>query len=281
MRITLTIRKRFEEQAAERFEAAKKAKRKLEGARATIVRFERELPKTVEKVVSAARTKAWYERFRWSRAPDSTLLVGGRDAGTNEVLLKRHLELDDLVVHTDDPGSPFVLIKGGAKLTEEKASAACAAAGQLCAAYSRAWKRGSSVSDAFWVTAEQVSKTANAGEYIGRGAFMIRGEKRPISAKVAIALGRLDDTPACGVSEIFSGIYALVVPGDEKSSDVAKKLVKRLGGVPDDWVPLIPPGGSVIQGWKRGSGVRAETSTGEGLSTNETGEELAAKPAAK
>lgn len=33
------------------------------------------------------------------------------------------------------------------------------------------------VTNAYWVTGEQVSKTAPTGEYLGTGSFMIRGKK--------------------------------------------------------------------------------------------------------
>ena len=255
MRITLTIRKRFEEQAAERFDAAKKAKRKLAGALATIARYQREAPAVAPKIVAESRTKAWYERFRWTYASAGSsrvLIVGGRDAGTNEVLLKRHVEPTDRIIHTEEPGSPFVLVKGATNLPQEQADTASLVAGQVCAAYSRAWKRSIATTEVFWVSAEQVSKTANSGEFISKGAFMVRGEKRHFSVPVSISLGRIDSVPACGVAAEFQGIYATLAPGEEKSSDIAKKLVKRLGGTPDDWLPLIPPGGAIVRGWHRG-----------------------------
>jgi hypothetical protein len=262
MKLTLTIREALEAQAAKRFEAAKKAKRKIEGAKTTIQRFEAQVPvarAAEEQARRVARTKAWYERFRWSRAPDGTLLVGGRDAGTNEVLLKKHLEPTDRVVHSEEPGSPFFLVKQASSAAAH--DEATRAAAQLCAAYSRAWKRGAATSDVFWVTPEQVSKTANTGEFIGKGAFMVRGEKNMLAPTVSIALGTIDDVPSCAVPAALSGVYALLAPGTEKSSDLAKKLVKKLGGTPDEWVALIPPGGAKITGWKKSLGPAARAST--------------------
>jgi hypothetical protein len=269
MKITLTTRKTLQAQAAERFEAAKKAKRKLDGARATIARFEKELPQVAAKAARIARARAWYEKFRWSRSRDGILLVGGRDAGTNEVLIKRHLEPTDYVVHTEAPGSPFVLVKEAANTPPDVLERALADAGVLCAAYSSAWKRGAATTDVFWVLPDQVSKTANTGEFIGKGAFMVRGEKHFLQPPVRIALGLLDGIPACGVAELFSGTHALLAPGDEKSESLAKKLITKLGGTADEWVPLIPAGGAKLTGWKRGRAGGANARGDEESDTDE------------
>lgn len=255
-RIILSTRKTLEEQASARFDAAKKAKRKLDGITATITRFERELPQTQERVAySAPRVKAWYERFRWSYTTSGVLLIGGRDAGTNEVIIKKHLEDRDIVFHTELPSSPFVLLKPEAhqQLTNtDKEEAA-----QFCAVYSRLWKAGAAVGDVFWVFPGQVSKTANTGEFVGRGSFMIRGEKHFLRPNVTIAIGIIDGAPTSGVAELFAkrpGVYVLLAPGDEKSSDTARKLLKKLPGIADQYVQVIPPGGTRLLGWKRGAG---------------------------
>ena len=51
-----------------------------------------------------------------------------------------------------------------------------AEAGTASLCQSRAWS-AKIVTSAWWVRAEQVSKTAPSGEYLGTGSFMIRGTK--------------------------------------------------------------------------------------------------------
>lgn len=259
MRISISARKTLEENAAGYFEKAKKAKRKLDGVHETIARFGREVPataKTLERSTAAQRKKEWYEQYRWSFTSDGALIIGGRDAGGNESLIKKHTDNADIVFHTESPGSPFSILKGNATET------AIAEAAQFCAAYSKAWKSGLTTTDVFWVRPEQLSKTANSGEFIGRGAFMIRGEKHFLHPRVEIALGVLDDRATAGTTALFTtrgGLYAVLAPGKDKSSDVAKKLSKKLGLSSDDWVPLIPAGGATITGFKK---VRGTASTG-------------------
>ena len=40
---------------------------------------------------------------------ENNLVLGGRDATTNDILIKKHMEKEDLVFHTTDPGSPFFI----------------------------------------------------------------------------------------------------------------------------------------------------------------------------
>jgi hypothetical protein len=166
-----------------------------------------------------------------------------------------------LVFHTEAAGSPFTILKEARAGTEESTSAIAEAA-QFCAAYSKAWKAGLSTADVFWVNPEQLSKTANTGEYIARGAFMVRGEKHFLKPEVSIAVGVVEGKATAGVPAFFqkhSTSYALLKPGSEKASDTAKKLIKKLGLDADDWLPLIPAGGAVFAGWKKGRAASGAT----------------------
>jgi len=55
-----------------------------------------EAPTIVKK-----RKREWFEKFRWFYSSEGFLVVGGRDATTNEILIKKHTDKDDLVFHTD------------------------------------------------------------------------------------------------------------------------------------------------------------------------------------
>src|SRR3989344_5431423 len=54
--------------------------------------------------------RKWFEKFRYEKL-DNGFIVGGKDKGSNEELLKRHLGNDDLVFHTEMKGSPFFILK--------------------------------------------------------------------------------------------------------------------------------------------------------------------------
>lgn len=244
MRLTLSTRKTLEENASQYFEAAKKYRKKHEGAQAALKRT----TATKQRPIVLKRKKQWFERFRWTFSPQGVLIIGGKDASSNEVIVKKHMEPSDTVLHTEMPGSPFVIIKG------ERNEQSLNAAATLCVCYSKAWKQGLSVADVFWVLPEQVSKTANTGEFVGKGSFIIRGERNFLHPQVELFLGIHDGVPAAGKASLFEESVCLK-PGKEKPSDLAKKLVKLYGFTPDDWLPLIPAGGGVItnknsQGYK-------------------------------
>jgi len=142
-----------------------------------------ELDKTLEEKTETKITlftnekkyypKAWYEKYIWSLSRNKYLIVGGRDAKTNEIIVKKYLEKDDLLFHADIHGSPFVILKKGIYASKDNIYDAAV----ITAAYSRAWRLGISIVNVYFVHKDQVSKKAPTGEYIGTGSFMIYGKK--------------------------------------------------------------------------------------------------------
>ena len=168
MRIGLDIRKSVEQNAASYFEKAKKDKKKLEGARRIVEEYKKKLTvleteQTEKKiVVSRPVKKEWFEKFRWFFSSDGFLVIGGRDATTNEIVIKKYTENDDLVFHTDMAGSPFVVIKKEGKTGDFPDSSRQEVA-VFTAVFSKGWKQGMSTMSVFCVKPEQVSKTAPQG----------------------------------------------------------------------------------------------------------------------
>lgn len=245
MEVEIDITKSARENAALYFERAKKLRRKVEGAKAALKEFEK--PKKVEKKVAPRRKQEWYEKFRWFLASNGSLVIGGRDATQNEILIKKHLETGDKVFHTELPGSPFVVIKGGS----EKALAEAAT---FVAVYSRAWKAGRGTADVYWVEPDQVSKEAPAGEYIAKGSFMIYGKKNFFKDVVLETTIGFD-----GEKVIYGPLgsvtkkakkWFLLKPGEESSSVLAKKIlgwfVKDVAVSIEEVQRALPPGGGKI-----------------------------------
>jgi len=257
MRLVLNVKKSLEQNAEVYFEKGKKAKRKMEGLKTALARFESERGKLLKqqalmierlekpKTPAPQRTKEWYEKFRWFFSSEGFLCVGGRDATTNEVIIKKHTEPGDLVFHTEAPGSPFFVIKAQGKLIGDATKEEVA---QATASFSRGWRAGIGSMDAFSVTPEQVSKEAKAGEYIAKGAFMVTGKRTLYRPTLEVAVGVLDDGrvmagPLPAVKKHCKK-YAVIKQGDGKPSDVAKQLVKQLGaGTLDECIAALPSGG--------------------------------------
>ncbi|HII30021.1 hypothetical protein COT48_00920 [Candidatus Woesearchaeota archaeon CG08_land_8_20_14_0_20_47_9] len=255
--IVLDLKKSLEENASDYFEAAKKAKHKLAGALEALERSKKLLEKEEEKQLKAeerelqkrrdkktAAPKQWYEKFRWFISSDSLLVIGGRDQTTNDILIKKHLNNDDLVFHADITGAPFIVIKAEGKKIPE---ASIAEAAQATAAFSRAWKLGLTVLGVSMFRPEQISLTPRAGEYLTKGAFMIYGKKGHHSPELALAIGiDSDGRPMCGPEnavEKHCKKVILIRQGRLKASDAAKKIKKALGGDLDSIIRALPSGG--------------------------------------
>jgi predicted ribosome quality control (RQC) complex YloA/Tae2 family protein len=96
---------------------------------------------------------------------DGLLVVGGRDAGTNELVVKRYLDNQDIYLHSDIHGAPSVVIKKG---EDEIPKKSIQEAGHMAASFSSAWSKGYGSQDVYWVHPDLVSKTPQSGEFVAR-----------------------------------------------------------------------------------------------------------------
>jgi predicted ribosome quality control (RQC) complex YloA/Tae2 family protein len=225
---------------AEYYERMKKAERKLEGSKKALEETQgrlEELQKRWTEKTQQTKTektpkkleKAWYEKFRWFNSSDGFLVLGGRDAATNEILIKKYLQAHDIVFHADIVGAPFAIVKTQGKPPTEQAIQEAA---QFAASYSRAWREMLSILDVYWIHPEQVSKTSPTGQYLAKGSFIIHGKKNYIR-KVAlrIALGVFAEK---GHMHMIGGppeairrqtnVYVELIPGEQTSAELAKRI---------------------------------------------------------
>jgi predicted ribosome quality control (RQC) complex YloA/Tae2 family protein len=264
--------------ASEIFSIAKDAEErraKIDAAAETIEKRltrGRKQPHLEQLVPIQVRLKVeWYQKFHWFFTPTGRLAVGGRDAHSNSMLLKRHLDADDVVYHADLFGSPFFVLKGGKAQTEEEIRQVA----QATVTFSSAWKSALASADAYWVFPDQVSSTAPSGEYLPKGSFMIRGKKNFVRNNlVQLAVGITSSgTIISGSAEAISKSsigYLLLEPHREKSSDTAKKVRNELGllaGVGlirgttlDDVLRVLPNGGGKIVRRRTARGIATEPS---------------------
>lgn len=260
MKILLHVDKSVEENAAIYFDKSKKLRKKLEGAKKALQEHkkklaqlekkrDKELEKKQEEQRLRSRKKEWYEKFRWFFTSEDFLVLGGRDATSNEIVIKKHTEKGDFVFHTDMAGSPFFVLKAegkkpGKKSINEVADATCT--------FSKAWKNGLSTTPVFYVNPDQVSKKAKAGEYLQKGAFMIYGETTYVDNEANLAVGiTKEGAIMAGPLSAIKKHCVKSVPlsqGDEKTSNIAKKLQRKLeGGTLDEIIRVLPAGGCKVR----------------------------------
>eukprot|EP00803_Ostreobium_quekettii_P009621 evm.model.scf_1149.3 EVM.evm.TU.scf_1149.3 scf_1149:29603-44453(-) len=126
-------------------------------------------------VISQLRKPLWFERFTWFISSENYLVISGRDAQQNELLVKRYMGKSDLYVHADLHGAPTTIVKNH-RPNSPVPSTTLHQAGAACVCRSKAWD-DKLVTSAWWVYSHQISKTAPAGEYLQTGGFMVRGKK--------------------------------------------------------------------------------------------------------
>lgn len=133
--------------------------------------------KQEKPVLQPIRKQFWFEKFIWFISSDGYLVLGGKDAQQNEMLYRRYLKKGDVYVHADLHGAPSVLIKNIPNTPEAPIPpSTLSQAGSLAVCASSAWDSKAGMG-AWWVNADQVSKSAPTGEYLTTGSFMIRGKK--------------------------------------------------------------------------------------------------------
>ncbi len=258
MEIEFDLNKSVDENAGTYFDLAKKAKKKLQGAEAALKESRRKLEELKKeeskfqqeeekKLVKKEVKREWYEKFHWFISSEGFLCIGGKDATSNEIVIKKHTDKEDLVLHTDMAGSPFFVIKNGQQAGEVTIKEAA----QAVAVYSRAWKLGHTTADVFYVRPEQVSKEAKAGEYLTKGSFMIYGKTNYLYPHLEYALGLAEGKIIGGpVTAVKSKTnqFVVVIPGKEKKSSLAKRILHKLkGGDLDEIIKFLPAGGGEIK----------------------------------
>lgn len=176
--VILNFMKSFDTNINLIFEERKKAYEKLGKTKASINMVVKLLEKKESKKKVVAKEKItrktfWFEKFNYCFTSNKKLILSGKNAQQNDILVKKYLTPNDLYFHADIHGASSVILKNGLKYMDEKCIEETGAV-SLC--MSNAWK-SKVTANVYYVECEQVSKVANPGEYLKTGSFMIRGKK--------------------------------------------------------------------------------------------------------
>lgn len=246
------------------YEKAKKAKRKIDGTLIAIEKTKKELKKieskkeiAIENIkVPKKRVKKdlkWFEKLRWFLSSDNVLVIGGRDANSNEMIVKKYLDNTDIYMHSDIHGAPSVSIKTGEDNLNENLLKESAI---FAASFSSAWSKQYGYLDTYWVKPDQVSKTPQSGEFLPKGSFVVRGTRNYVrGATVKIAIGivdyegkRLMAGPVDALKK-HATEYVIIKPGYTKKEQIAKSILSKINKDNndklidlDDMVRVLPSG---------------------------------------
>ena len=260
--IALDSKKSIPDNAEVYYEKAKKAKRKIKGALIAIENTKRQLAdmeakkeKAMENImVPQKRVKKnlkWYEKLRWFVSSDGILVVCGRDAGTNESVVKKYLEQNDIYLHADIHGAPSVVAKVPSDSLNDNLLKEL---GEFSASFSSAWTKNFTSQDVYWVEPDQVSKTPVSGEFVPKGAFIIRGHRNYIrGCKLEISIGLVEydgeKRIMAGPTDAMKNLtnkFVTIKPGYTKKEKIAKEILSRINEDDilslDDVVRVLPSG---------------------------------------
>ena len=250
------------------FDESKKQKGAISSIQKLIKRTEKDLEKAIHKSqisksaigFEQVRKKAWFERYRWFYTSDDILAIGGRDSSSNSAVIRKHVERNDKIFHAEVNGSPFFILK------DEQNTATPLSLKEVAhatACFSRAWKEEMYGINAYWVNPDQVKKAAPTGQTMGKGSFMIEGQRnfyKISTLKLAIGILKKDESYllTCGPPDTIKKkcvCYVVIEPAGTDIADVAKKIKNKFSSIDekmgklfdiDDFVRILPTGSSKI-----------------------------------
>lgn len=133
--------------------------------------------KQEKAVLRPVRQPMWFEKFTWFISSDGYLVLGGKDPQQNETLYRRYLKKGDVYVHAEVQGAASVVIRNNPKTPDAPIPpSTLSQAGTLAISCSSAWDSKAGM-PAWWVNANQVSKSTPAGDFLPAGSFNIQGRK--------------------------------------------------------------------------------------------------------
>ncbi|MCL2296206.1 MAG: NFACT family protein [Methanomassiliicoccaceae archaeon] len=254
LKVTLDYTKGIDANASDIYQRSKdiseKAKRAEGALKESMVELEKR-QKGIDKAKALAMSKAqptkqfWFERYKWFITSSGKLVIAGRDAHSNDNVVKKHLKEKDVFVHADVHGAPSVILKEGLTATPEELREACA----FALTQSKAWVAALTEGAAFWAYPDQVSKTPNPGEFVPRGAFIVRGKRNyEHHLKIELGVGEImyqgTRKVMCGPVELFkdSDRYMILSPGRGKSGRKAGEIAKDFRVPEEEISRILPPG---------------------------------------
>ncbi len=224
------------------YERAKRIERGLGNLEERIKRLKEEATmetdtkaKAIEEdvLILEPRKRRWYEKFKWTFSSDGFLIIAGRDAATNEALIKRYSLPEDIVFHADIYASPFIILRTNSEFPSDEAISEAAI---FTASHSGGWKLKVAAVDVYWVKPSQLSKKAPSGEYLKRGSFMVYGKRNYIkNVRLELAVGIFSHDkqytlmvgPFSTVNRHCQG-SVVIRPGRDRKLEASKRIVNIL-----------------------------------------------------
>ena len=229
------------------FKNAKILEAKAEKARTLLLSQPKTKTKSSKKKSQDIKDKEWFEKYRWFITSEGEIAVAGKDARSNDLIVKKYLKKNDFFSHADIHGAPSVVVKNQNSVVSEKSLHECCC---FSLSFSKAWVSKVSGGHAYSVEAEKVSKTPNSGEFLPRGSFALRGKRKWFkNLPVLLAIGKItyrdsDKIMIGPVSSLSSrsSRYSVIRPGFGSRVLFSQLISKHLDCTQEEIQFLLPSG---------------------------------------
>ena len=186
-----------------------------------------------------------YKSYRWFYTSSGKLVIGGKSAAQNDILLNKLISLKEkhIIMHTSSPGSPFAVILSDAKRVARKDLEECAI---FTACFGKTWKSGkkNAIVDIF--SSNQLHKNKGMSE----GTWAVNGPIEKISVELSLVLTLQESVLRAvpGSSAKKKDILLRIMPGKSKKEEIITKLAVELDNKfsQSDILTALPAGGISI-----------------------------------
>ncbi|MBS3074632.1 DUF814 domain-containing protein [Candidatus Pacearchaeota archaeon] len=162
-----------------------------------------------------------YLKYRWFFTSSGKLVIGGKNAEQNELLVKEITKsgIDYIVMHTTNPGSPFTfLVDEGENVTEEDLMEQAVFTG----CFSQEWKKQKKTTSIDIFHSKQITK--NKGMKSGTFGVLGKANRRAVELKLGLEVQeeKLRAVPRPREALLW------ITPGEETRNKAAKEIKKIL-----------------------------------------------------
>ncbi len=187
-----------------------------------------------------------YKKYRWFITSKGNLVIGGKNAEQNELLIKKLKESNKelVMMHTTSPGSPFAAILADPKLVKESDMQECAI---FTASFSKAWKEKKKRVSVDMFNLSQLYKLKG----MKTGTWGVKGEIRRIFANLELVLTKQNNilraVPPTAVKS--KNILLKIIPGKIDKHLILPKIQMMVEESlnQDELISSLPSGGIAIK----------------------------------
>ena len=187
-----------------------------------------------------------YKKYKWFYTASGKLVVGGKSAELNDLLLKeiKKTGKECYVMHTADPGSPFCAIMAPVKEATLKDLEECAI---FTGCFSRAWKQQKRKTEIHIFKSSQLSKIKS----MKPGTWSVNGDVNKMGVELKLALAKQEGVYRAVPLKTVAKLERVVIicPGETDKTIMAESIIKKLKDKhvkKEEIIAALPAGGVEI-----------------------------------